>query len=143
MCLYIQEAFNQKENKASKCKRQMVTMSTFMCLVQIGMLVAMIQDDGYAPKSENPTYGPSAYTMVRYGAKVAVLIKYEDEWWRLVSPIFLHAGVIHIISNVGIQLRVGGYLELVFGRASWLFIYFSSGMLHTIELYCFLCSVLK
>ena len=105
----------------------MVTISTFLCLVQIGMLVAMVQDDGYAPKSENPMYGPSAYTLVRYGAKVAVLIKYEHEWWRLVSPIFLHAGVIHIISNVGIQLRVGGYLELVFGRASWLFIYFSSG----------------
>jgi membrane associated rhomboid family serine protease len=59
---------------------------------------------------------------------VAVLIKYEHEWWRLVSPIFLHAGVRHIISNVGIQLRVGGYLELVFGRPSWVFIYFSSGI---------------
>ena len=97
-------------------------------MVQIGMLVAMIQDDGYASKTENPMYGPSAYTLVRYGAKVAALIKYENEWCRLISPIFLHAGIIHIISNVAIQLRVGGYLELVFGRVSWLFIYFSSGI---------------
>lgn len=124
----LQEAYNRKENKATKCRRQMVTFSTFLCLVQIGLLVAMIQDDGYAPKSENPMYGPGSYTLVRYGAKVAALIKYENEWWRLITPIFLHAGIIHIISNVGIQLRVGGYLELVFGRPAWLFIYFSSGV---------------
>lgn len=105
-----------------------MTISSFVCLVQIGLLVAMIQDDGYVSKSENPMYGPSAYTLVRYGAKVAALIKYEGEWWRLITPIFLHAGIIHIISNVAIQLRVGGYLELVFGRARWVFIYLSSGI---------------
>lgn len=124
----MQAEYHRKERRATKCKRQLATISTFMCLIQIGMLVAMIQDDGYAPKSENPMYGPSAYTMVRYGAKVAVLIKYEGEWWRIITPIFLHAGIIHIISNVAIQLRVGGYLELVFGRARFTFIYISSGI---------------
>ena len=40
----------------------------------------------------------------------------------------LHAGVMHIITNVFIQLRVGGYLNLVFGTFEWLTIYFASGI---------------
>ena len=56
--------FNEKEYRASSCKRQLLTLSTFVCLVQIGVLVAMVQDDGYAPKSENPMIGPPAVTMV-------------------------------------------------------------------------------
>ena len=40
----------------------------------------------------------------------------------------LHAGVIHLVSNVFIQLRVGGYLNLVFGTRNWLIIYILSGV---------------
>lgn len=65
----------------------------------------MVQDDGYAPRNENPLIGPPATTMVRYGAKEAGLILYRDEWWRLISPIFLHAGVLHILSNGIIQVN--------------------------------------
>jgi membrane associated rhomboid family serine protease len=64
----------------------------------------MVQDDGYAPHSENPLYGPPATTMVRYGAKQAALIKYRTEWWRIISSVMLHAGIVHIVSNVFIQV---------------------------------------
>ena len=40
----------------------------------------------------------------------------------------LHAGVYHIIPNVAIQLRVGGYLNLVYGTPRWLWIYLISGI---------------
>lgn len=88
----------------------------------------MVQDDGYAPKSENPLLGPPATTMVRYGAKQAGLIKYKSEWWRLLSAVMLHAGIMHIVTNVFIQFRVGGYLELIFGTFEWAIIYFASGI---------------
>lgn len=44
------------------------------------------------------------------------------------SSVMLHAGIWHIIPNVAIQLRVGGYLNLVFGTAKWFWIYFMSGI---------------
>jgi hypothetical protein len=56
--------FDEKEYRASSCKRQLLTISTLILLTQIGLLVAMIQDDGYAPKPENPLIGPPATTMV-------------------------------------------------------------------------------
>lgn len=43
---------------------------------------------------------------VLFGAKVASLIVYKNQWWRLVSGIMLHAGIVHIITNVAVQVGV-------------------------------------
>lgn len=101
-------------------------------------MITMCSWDGMAPQSQNPMYGPPATTMVRFGAKDTSLILYKKQWWRLFSPIMLHAGVIHLISNVLIQLRVGGYLNLVFGNAKWIWIYLVSGVFGNVCSCCFL-----
>lgn len=119
--------FSRKEYRASRsCTRQLLTVSFFICIVQIALLVAMIQTDGYDPS--NPVMGPPVTTMVRWGAKETGLIVIKNEWWRLLSAVMLHAGILHILSNVAIQVRVGGYLNLVYGTWKWLWIYFSSGI---------------
>jgi membrane associated rhomboid family serine protease len=65
--------------------------------------------------------------MVRFGAKESALIVWRGEYWRLLSSVMLHAGVIHIVPNVLIQLRIGGYLNICYGTPKWFFIYFISG----------------
>lgn len=87
----------------------------------------MVQVSGFVPKSQNPMIGPSAQVMVNYGAKEAGLVIGRGEWWRCITAIFLHAGILHILSNGAIQLRVGGYLNYVFGTVNWILIYFISG----------------
>jgi membrane associated rhomboid family serine protease len=72
--------------------------------------------------------GPPAATLVIWGAKESALIKFRKQWWRTISPIFLHAGILHVLSNGFIQLRIGGYLNRVYGTPKWLFIYFISGI---------------
>ena len=67
--------FDAKEYSASRsCKRQMLTLSTFICVVQIGLMIAMIQVGGWAPRSQNPMFGPPPYILVKFGAKETALI---------------------------------------------------------------------
>ncbi len=118
--------FEQKEYRASKCRRQLTSLSTFLCFVQIVIFWAMCESEGIS--SSNPMYGPSSLSLVKWGGKDASLILYRGEWWRLITPLFLHAGVIHLLSNVLIQLRVGGYLNIVFQTLPFTLIYFISGI---------------
>ena len=109
------EAFESVERKASSWKNQLFTASAFICLVQVAVMIAMWIDGGVASQSVNPMIGPSPAVLVRWGAKEMSLMVYEGEWWRLISPIGLHAGLWHILCNVFIQLRIGGYLNLLWG----------------------------
>ena len=54
----------------------------------------------FEPISVNPMIGPSADTLLRLGAKDSYSIVHEQEIWRLVSPMVLHAGLIHYILNM-------------------------------------------
>lgn len=92
------------------------------------MMVIMMADGGVVPTEENGTIGPPVYTMVKWGAKEAAFIVYRNEWWRLMSCLLLHAGLFHIIPNVAVQLKVCGYLNLVYGTPVFLTIYFGAGV---------------
>ena len=120
--------FEEKEYNASSCGRQMTTLSTFICFAQVVVFIAMVSSEGLAPRSENSMIGPSVITLVHWGAKDAALMVYRGQWWRLLTPIMLHGGWIHLLSNVLIQLRVGGYLNLVFTTPKWAVIYLLSGI---------------
>jgi membrane associated rhomboid family serine protease len=51
--------------------------------------------------------GPWPSALVIQGAKVTALVVYRGQWWRLLTPLLLHAGLIHLVVNLGIQLRIG------------------------------------
>jgi len=50
----------------------------------------------------------------------------NDEWWRLVTYGFLHAGLIHIAANMFSLWMMGRALEPVFGKARFAALYFVS-----------------
>ena len=52
-------------------------------------------------------FGPYPDALSEWGGKNAVLILEDGQWFRLVTPIFLHAGVIHLFCNVAVQLIRG------------------------------------
>lgn len=49
-------------------------------------------------------------SLLNMGARSTPLIR-EGEWWRLVSPVFLHVGLSHLVVNSVTLLYIGRYIE--------------------------------
>jgi membrane associated rhomboid family serine protease len=67
------------------------------------------------PLSINPMIGPSAETLIKVGAKQTSLIVQENEWFRLFSPMVLHAGIIHFVLNMVALWFIGYAVEMNHG----------------------------
>jgi rhomboid protease GluP len=57
------------------------------------------------------------------GARVTELIL-EGQWWRLITPVFLHGSVTHIFFNMYALLSLGSLLERHFGHGRFVLLYF-------------------
>lgn len=57
------------------------------------------------------------------GARVTELIR-EGQWWRFVTPVFLHGSVTHIFFNMYALLSIGSFLERHFGHGRFVLLYF-------------------
>lgn len=86
----------------------------FTCTVT---LIASFALNGWTvePLDVNPMIGPSADTLIKMGAKDSNLIVQENEAWRLVSSIILHAGLVHYFINMLALWFVGSAIEQCHG----------------------------
>lgn len=82
----------------------------------------------FQPLSENPLLGPSSDTLQKLGALVWGKVVYEHQGWRLVTCIWLHAGVLHLLANMLSLVLIGLRLEQQFGYVRIGIIYLVSGV---------------
>ncbi|KAH0850751.1 hypothetical protein HID58_095276 [Brassica napus] len=68
----------------------------------------------FQPIKENMLLGPSIPTLRRLGALERRLVE-EGEKWRLISCIWLHGGLLHLLANMISLLCIGMRLEQEFG----------------------------
>ena len=72
-------------------------------------------------------WGLSGATQYRLGASFPFSIFYMNEWWRVVTAMFLHGGLIHIGFNMMALLQFGPAIEELYGSARYLFLYVFTG----------------
>lgn len=68
----------------------------------------------------------STYVLVRFGARWNPLIQ-AGQWWRLITPIFVHIGLMHILVNGVTLFYLGGLTERIFGHWRFALLYLVSG----------------
>jgi rhomboid protease GluP len=67
-------------------------------------------------------------TLIDYGAKYNPAIILDGEWWRIISSMFLHIGLLHMVMNMIALYFLGTIVERIFGSGRFLFIYMLSGI---------------
>ncbi|KAK8577511.1 hypothetical protein V6N13_027783 [Hibiscus sabdariffa] len=81
----------------------------------------------FEPLSENNLFGPSSSTLDKSGALEWTKVVINHQAWRLITCMWLHAGVIHLLVNMLGLLVIGIYLEQQFGFVPVGIIYLMSG----------------
>ena len=52
----------------------------------------------------------------------------DGDWWRLFTSLFIHFGIIHIVTNMLVLAVIGPLIERLYGSVTYLLIYLVAGM---------------
>jgi membrane associated rhomboid family serine protease len=66
-------------------------------------------------------------TLVRWGANFGPRTT-NGEWWRLVTSMFVHSGMLHLLVNVAGLASIGLILERLVGRLTFAAVYLAAGV---------------
>ncbi|GGX71333.1 rhomboid family intramembrane serine protease [Saccharospirillum salsuginis] len=69
-----------------------------------------------------------ARALVELGANFGPLTL-DGQWWRLLTSVFLHGGLLHIVFNAIVLANIGIFLEPLLGRVSFIIVYLLTGLL--------------
>jgi len=65
--------------------------------------------------------------MIQWGASYPPLIQ-QGEFYRLLTCMFLHFGINHLINNMFLLFFIGDYMERILGKVRYLIIYLAGGL---------------
>src|SRR5581483_1805326 len=74
--------------------------------------------------------------LIAYGAKENTLLL-QGQYWRFITPIFLHANALHVGMNMLNLLVLGVFLERILGHLRFLLIYLVTGIISVIASFYF------
>ena len=89
--------------------------------IAINFLVQVVSSGGTA------LFSPNLQSLIRAGALDSYLVA-AGQWWRLLTCIFVHIGLIHVLFNMFALLSVSSFLEEELGPARYLSLFLLSGL---------------
>jgi rhomboid protease GluP len=74
---------------------------------------------------------PDGYTQIKWGSNYASLTLTGD-WWRLITCVFIHFGILHLIMNMYALYMAGVYLEPMLGKVKYTVAYLATGLVASV-----------
>ena len=99
--------------------------------INVGVFVLMCLAGGFAVTSVNPE------VLRGFGAKQNNLIAEQHEYWRLITAIFIHIGIIHLFLNNYALWIIGQEIERIYGSARFVVLYLVTGAIGSVGSYVF------
>ena len=91
----------------------LVAVNVAIWLLTVASGAALLQ----APAGQMLVWGGNAASEVQRGS-----------WWRLLTAVFLHSGVAHLVMNMAALLCTGPTVERVYGSRRFLLLYLGAGL---------------
>jgi rhomboid protease GluP len=66
--------------------------------------------------------------LLNWGANYRPYIT-DGQWWRLLTSVFLHGGIMHLVANMYGLLFIGIFLEPLLGKTRYAIFYLLTGIL--------------
>lgn len=113
----------QREERKKEYKREwdivhqkMTAMNTI--LVAVNIVIFLVVE----------LSGEFGQMLFEQGAMEWRSILLDGQYYRLITCVFLHAGVSHLFGNMLFLFLIGPYLERVVGKVKYMLLYFGSGL---------------
>ncbi|HXG67033.1 MAG TPA: rhomboid family intramembrane serine protease, partial [Blastocatellia bacterium] len=90
--------------------------------INLGVFILMWLAGGMGAMSANPE------VIVGFGAKENDLINNQQQYWRLVTSIFIHIGFLHLFFNNYALYIIGQQIELLYGSSRFVLLYLLTGI---------------
>ncbi len=108
------------EESASGESQQHFLVTNLLLAINIAVFVVMLL-------KHVPLMSPTSDQIVRWGGNYGPLTM-GGQPWRLLTSVFLHIGLVHIVANLWALLILGRFAESLYGRGSFLTLYLLSGL---------------
>jgi len=112
-----QEGRNREASKKQIQNRYSVSIVN-ACLVGINIVVFLIMD-----------LFQLSDKMLDQGALYWPMIIYEHQYYRLITCMFLHGGIDHLLNNMLVLFFIGDKVEKIIGKTKYLILYFGAGII--------------
>jgi membrane associated rhomboid family serine protease len=111
-----------------KMRQSIAYMAILLTVVQLLVLMLQVALCGAATWDVNPMFGPYPDAFSVWGGKNPYLMLHDDQWWRLITPSFLHVGFLHLLANAFCQLEAIALFEREWGSFRWVLVYVVSSV---------------
>jgi membrane associated rhomboid family serine protease len=99
----------------------------FSINIVLYILMVLTELNSGRPGAEAFFEGASGPVLVDFGSCVPQLF-FHGEWWRVVTPNFLHLGLIHLAVNSVVLYMLGPQVEEIYGSQKFIVIYLTTGV---------------
>src|SRR6266704_3540287 len=97
------------------------------------VFMLMWQSSGMSNSALWPGFPESV--LVAYGAKTNYWIHNEHQYWRFVTPIFIHVNLPHILINMYSLWVIGPWVEKLYGSATFVVFWVATGIVGVLGSY--------